>query len=85
MATESKPALAFYDNSDEEKRSAGTVLIAVGEDGNPAINLEDQNGNTRAVLGAVELESNANGASEKRPPSSLVLFDRDGKVISSAP
>jgi hypothetical protein len=83
MISEGKPAVALYDNSGGEKRSAGTVVIAVGEDGNPAIKLEDQAGNTRAVLGTTDLEEAGDGA--RRPPSSLILLDEAGKVTWSAP
>ncbi len=47
--------------------------------------VRDASGNTRAVLGSTVLETTQTGAVEKRPPSSLVLFDKDGKVTWSAP
>ena len=47
--------------------------------------VRDASGNTRAVLGSTVLETTQTGAVEKRPPSSLVLFDKNGKVIWSAP
>lgn len=39
----------------------------------------------RAVLGQIDLEETKTGIVEKRPASSLVLFDKDDKVIWSAP
>ncbi len=51
----------------------------------PSLELRDQTGKPRAVLGSTELEVTRTGATEKQPPSSLVLFDKDGKVIWQAP
>jgi hypothetical protein len=39
----------------------------------------------RAVLGHTALEATATGTVEQRPASSLVLFDKDGKVIWKVP
>ena len=39
----------------------------------------------RAVLGSTSLELIKTGTIEKRPESSLVLFDKDGKVIWQTP
>ncbi len=41
--------------------------------------VRDASGNTRAVLGSTVLETTQTGAVEKRPPSSLVLFDKEGR------
>jgi len=54
-------------------------------DGAPAILLFDENGTTRADLGSTSLEITRTGVIEKRPESSLVLFDKASKVIWSAP
>jgi hypothetical protein len=53
--------------------------------GGPSLVLHDENEKTRAVLGHTALEATATGTVEQRPTSSLVLFDRDGKVIWSVP
>jgi len=50
-----------------------------------AINISDDKGNTRAVLGTVDLKVTDTGETRKRPESSLVLFGKDGKVIYKAP
>jgi len=51
----------------------------------PSLNLYDEVGNLRAVLGTTELKHNRTGSTEIRATSSLVLFDEDGKVLWSAP
>ena len=47
--------------------------------------LRDAEGKTRAVLGHVTLGGARTGTTEQRPASSLVLFDKDEKVIWMAP
>ena len=47
--------------------------------------LSDERGTGRAVLGGTTLENKTTGVAEQRPASSLVLFDKDGKVIWKAP
>ena len=49
------------------------------------LELNDKNGINRAALGSFDLKVSRTGAVEKRPPSSLVLFGEDGKVIWQAP
>jgi hypothetical protein len=53
--------------------------------GGPALRLNDAEGKLRAVVGASQLETTRTGAVETRPASSLVLFDKNGKVLWSAP
>lgn len=60
------------------------VLLAMGTDGSPYLRLEDKNGFS-AVLGSTNLEQAQTGVIEKRPASSLVFFNKDGKVIWEAP
>jgi len=57
-------------------------LSIVPEDG-PSLKIEGQGGS--AVLGKTELKNNRTGSTEIRAPSSLVLFDEEGKVVWSAP
>jgi hypothetical protein len=52
---------------------------------NPMLLLKDNTGTPRAVLGYVALGDTATGGVEQRPVSSLVFFDKDGKVIWQAP
>lgn len=53
--------------------------------GGTAIEILDDEGKPRAVLGSVDLNVIATGEIQKRPESSLVLFGKDGKVVYSAP
>ena len=50
----------------------------------PVLKINDEN-LARAVLGTVRLSNNRTGSTEIRAPSSLVLFDEEGKVVWSAP
>lgn len=58
-------------------------LVMQGEQ--PALQIRDNLFKDRAVLGCTSLEAVKTGSVENRPPSSLVLFDREGKVIFQAP
>ena len=60
------------------------AVLSAGTSG-PSLALRDENQKARAVLGHTELEATVTGAVEQRPASSLVLFDKDGKVIWKAP
>jgi len=44
----------------------------------------DEDGNNRAVLGSTLLKNPNTGFAEIGAPSSLILFDEDGKVVWSA-
>lgn len=59
--------------------------LSVLSDGSPALTLYDAQKKERAVLGVTELEAVRTGVTERRPESSLVLFDKDGKVLWNAP
>jgi len=73
-------ALRFHD-------AAGRVRAAMGmtEDSVPALELMDRDGNLRAALGATSLHAVRTDEVRMRPESSLVLFDKDGKVMWKAP
>lgn len=62
----------------------GNARVAT-QAGKPSVMLFDEKGATRAVLGQIEVQRVASGATEILPPSSLVLFDKDGKVIWRVP
>jgi hypothetical protein len=73
----------------------GSFLSLVGErnirarlwldsDG-PNLSLYDKKGNIRATLGSTSLETIRTGTATKTAESSLVLFDKKGKVLWSAP
>jgi len=55
------------------------------EQGSPQITLRDNNAQTRLVLGNYEITNRNKGTIEKRPESSMVMFNKDGKLIFSAP
>jgi hypothetical protein len=69
------PSLTFA----EEDNWIRTYL---GYDG---LEFSDEKHLTHAVLGSTELKNTRTGSIEKRPISSLVLFNDDGKVIWSSP
>ena len=63
----------------------GTVELNLS-DGAPSLRLSDRlMGHPSSVLGHSGLVETRTGIETKRPASSLVLFDRDGKVIWKAP
>lgn len=61
------------------------AALALAADGSPRVALYDEEGSLRASLGATPLKELRSGASEKTPPSSLVLFDKKGGVVFKAP
>ena len=75
-----EPRLALYDGARQPRVAVGTQ-----SDGGPGVVLLDENGRPRAALGSRWLEQRNTGAVEERPDSSLVLFDKDGKIIWRAP
>ena len=71
---------------DERDRVRSKIVML--SDGSPSIRLFDEVGNSRAIIGSINLENPETariGSLEKRPESSLVLLDKDKKVIWSAP
>jgi hypothetical protein len=60
------------------------IKVSASKNG-PSIILGDQDGVDRAALGHTVLRIRPTGSLEHRAPSSLVLFDKDGKVIWTAP
>ncbi len=73
------PDLSLYGQNGK-----GRASLSVDTSG-PSLVLGDENQKARAVLGHTALEATATGTVEQRPASSLVLFDRDGKVIWKVP
>lgn len=61
------------------------AVLGMSGSGEPYLSLLDHNGQVRAVLGSIEFRNELTGFSEKRPCSSLVLFDEQGRIIWSAP
>jgi hypothetical protein len=61
--------------------------LSVSNDG-PSLILYDPSGQARTVVGSTTLvpsHVNDNGIAEKAPPSSVVLFDRSGKLLFRQP
>jgi hypothetical protein len=55
------------------------------DQGSPQVIIRDNNAQTRMELGATEITNRTKGTVEKRPESSIVMFNEDGKLIWSAP
>jgi hypothetical protein len=59
--------------------------MLLASSGYTALNLLDETGKMRAILGNADLKSPDTGSTEHRAESSLVLFKEDGKVAWEAP
>jgi hypothetical protein len=66
---------------DTSSSPSGQALTATNE----ALQLNDDKGTIRAALGTIDLEEKQTGLTERRPLSSLTLFDQDGKLIRAIP
>ncbi len=73
------PTLRLSDKKGKER-----VYLSLDED-KPTLRLYDKKGKLRAALGMAGIEMTRTGTIVQRPESSLVLFDKKGKVIWSAP
>jgi len=71
------PTLLFYGKNNVAR---GSFMLASEREG-LSIKLQDERGNLRANLGA----TSSRYEDKDRAPSSLVLFDEEGKVVWSAP
>jgi hypothetical protein len=74
------PSLTLMDS-----RMKNRAVLGLWEDGEPYLTLLDRNEQVRATLGSTEVKNSLTGANVRRPCSSLVLFDEEGKIIWSAP
>lgn len=74
------PALMFVDEG-----GVPGAWLSVRNDGTTALELSDERARTRAVLGTTDLVTTRTGAETKTAVSSLVLFDKDGKVLWKTP
>lgn len=63
--------------------SRGPQILMVGKE--TSIELLDEPGRCLAVLGSTTLTTTRTGATENLTPGSLVLFDRNGKVLEKFP
>jgi hypothetical protein len=73
---------AWYGGSVINFSENGKSRTVIGKDG---LYLFDENEKLRAVLGVAELEKTKTGEGITTAPSSLVLFDKEGKMIFKAP
>jgi hypothetical protein len=70
-----------------DKNGKSRVDLSVTNEG-PSLTFRDPSGQARAVLGSTTLVGSHvsdNGVAERAAPSSIVLFDKNGKLISRTP
>lgn len=79
LMSDGAPGFALLDG----KQVRASLRLA--DDGEPALRLSDPSGRVRATVGTSQLEGVDSGATETTAPSSVVLFDRNGKVLWRAP
>lgn len=81
MSTEDEwPTILLMD-----KKGVERVILALDIEGRPHLALKNAKGDNRVVLGYAALKQTQTGVIEKRPLSSLVLFNEKGNVIWQAP
>ena len=80
MKPEGSPSLNLYD-----KTQTNRAVLATLPDGSPALVLFNKAGETQALLGSNFPMRIHPEDITTRPASSLVLFDKEGKVIWKAP
>lgn len=79
-------AKKMFERNKQGREGPGKRFEAkLGEDGSPSITLFDKEGNTRAVLGCTETVTPKTSVEHKHPESSLILYNKDAKVIFKAP
>jgi hypothetical protein len=74
------PTLTLDDGKGQDRISLG-----LAEDGTPSLVLIDGNGQPRVVLGVAKWDDPRTGQRVKTAPSSLILSNKDGKIIWKAP
>ena len=73
------------------KKGGARAVLLLNKDGEPMLSLYDEEGRIRGVLGSVSLLKSRAGPGgskvevEEKIPAGLVFFDKNGKVIWSAP
>ncbi len=80
VMTTGRPGLGLRDGENALRAS-----LALSRDGSPYLSLGDEKGKERATLGHTELKLTQTEEVIQRPASSLVLFDKEGKLIWRAP
>lgn len=74
-----------FQRLDNNNLANRAILELRNDPSGAAVSLWDDLDTTRAILGNTSLVTTRTGSVEKRPLSSLVLFDKDGKVLWNAP
>lgn len=74
------PALIMMDSQMNSR-----TLLGLNGNGEPYLTFLDQNGQNRLAMGSTEVANPLTGLYEKRPCSSITLFDEKGKILFSAP
>jgi len=69
-----------------DRAGKARVNLSVGNDG-PALTFLDPSGQARTILGTTAVPSHVydNGIAELAPASSIVLFDKNGKLLFRTP
>ncbi len=80
ISSSSKEPYLILNGKDGKQR-----VILDFDEGNPRMIFKDNDAQTRLIMGTSEVTSRFKGTIEKRPPSSLVMFNKDGRLIFSAP
>ena len=79
LDSDGNPSFFLYDKTEK-----GGIVLGTDPNGS-SVRVLDENGNQRAVLGTTDLKKSRSGNIEKRPLSSLVLFDKNRDVIWKSP
>ena len=74
------PSLVLSDSGGKKR-----ISLFLADKGAPALKFTDETGSLRAALGTTTLVVTKTGEEHKRAPSSLIFFDKDGKVMWKAP
>jgi hypothetical protein len=81
LSTDGTSQLKFF-NGGENQQEAD---LSIDPENSPSLNLYDASGDLRATLGSADLEKITTGVAEKTTPSSLTLFDKEGRVFWRTP
>ena len=84
-AAEKEKATGYFYTIRRDANGKLRANLVILPDGSPSLRLQDSDEMVRAVFGATSVELPETGTVESRPPSSLILFDRQGKSIFEAP
>ena len=74
---------AILDLTDEKGKSHATLTVTAA--GSPSLSMRDNNNLSEAWLGAVNVPISTAGIAEERPAGSLILMNKDGRVVWRAP